>query len=698
VLAAACADGPLDPDERSLLLESAVPPVQLAAPLTPPPEALRVVVRRSSDLSPMQDVEVRWSAVAGPGLSIRASTTRTDSAGSAFAEVTLGAERGRYLVRARAGDVATDFELWAVDAPAVDSMPARARPGDTVRIYGRNFSPVPDHDVVRFGDVRAKVLRASATELRVEVPPCLPAASAAVRVSLGIQTSVMRSMRIDQGAPVEPLPVGSAALLDGAAQGAAACRRLPAGSYLLVLSSTSAVSGAHYTARLTTLASAAAAPLAPSEALVIRTDEHDPGSRWDATLRRMEAAWLRQLPTDPAVPPVARAIATPRIGDRREFSVLEPDGRFRRVDAVVRWVGARAAFYEDAETPPGQLAAADYAAFAASFDDPIAPTVTRIFGGPSDLDGNERIVVLFTPAVNRLTERNGTDGFIGGFFYGLDLLEGRAHSNGGEIFYVLVPDPEGRFGDPRKRELVLPAIPTILAHEFMHMVHFAERVVVRGARTGEALWLSEALAEMAEDRVGDAYAQRGQHDVAGEFHAGNRKRARTFLESPLGASLITAAGTGTLAERGASWLFLRYVVEQYGGDELLGRLTRTTRTGIENVTTATGRDWRALVLDWATAVYDGEEPGIVDPAVAGARHRYRVLRPRDALSAPGQPYPLAVTELGGGGATTDVSLLAGAVGYYRLDASAPVSIGVGGRTGAALPSNAGVVVRVLRLR
>jgi hypothetical protein len=97
--------------------------------------------------------------------------------------------------------------------------------------------------------------------------------------------------------------------------------------------------------------------------------------------------------------------------------------------------------------------------------------------------------------------------------------------------------------------------------------------VARRAPTGESTWLSEALAGMAEDRVGDRYAARGQSDVAAAFQAGNRKRARLFIERPLAAALITGSGTATLAERGASWLFLRYLAEQYGGDALLGRLT-----------------------------------------------------------------------------------------------------------------------------
>jgi hypothetical protein len=98
----------------------------------------------------------------------------------------------------------------------------------------------------------------------------------------------------------------------------------------------------------------------------------------DAELRRREDRLLRDGgPVGPVQAPVARQLtaAPPRVGEQREFSVLEPGGGFRRVAAVVRWVGRARAFYEDVETPQGQLTAADYAAFGAAFDDPIAPTV-----------------------------------------------------------------------------------------------------------------------------------------------------------------------------------------------------------------------------------------------------------------------------------------------------------------------------------
>lgn len=693
---AGCGDGPIAPDD-DLLIEVAGPPLQLAPPSAPAPDPLRVVVRRRSDLAPVRELEVSWAAIEGEGLVLSAPTSRTDSAGMASVEVVLGERKGRYRVRARGPNASAEFELWVVDAPVVESMPSRARPGDTVRIVGRNFSPVGEHDLVRFGGARAKVARATTTELQVEVPPCLPAGATSVRVWLGDQASAPVSTLIEQPRAAEPLAVGGSVVLDGGSAGKESCRRLDPGSYLLVLAATGSVLGASRAAAVRLLdGESAARPIRlPEERVGTGTASEGRQARWDAALRALEDRWIREGPdAGGLLAPVAAA--PPRVGDRREFTVRQSGGGFRRVTAVVRRVSADAAFYEDVETPPGQLSELDYVGFGAALDDPIAPTVTRVFGDPSDLDGNGRFIVLFTPAVNRLTERGAKDGFIGGFFHGLDLLPSRVGSNGGEILYALVPDPEGRFGDPRSRDLVLSTVPTILAHELLHMVHFAERVISFGAPAGETLWLSEGLAGMAEDLVADAYLARGQRETAGAFQAGNYERARQFLANPDRTSLLTGAGVGTLAERGASWLFVRYLTEHHGGEGLLRALTRSRRSGIENVAAASERDWRDLVLEWGTAVYDGGEPGLADPGLADPRNRYASFRPRLTLTAPGRDYPLRVQWMEAGEEVA-VDLLDGASLHLAVSALGPISIAVGGADGGPPLAGSGISLRILRL-
>ena len=174
------------------------------------------------------------------------------------------------------------------------------------------------------------------------------------------------------------------------------------------------------------------------------------------------------------------------------------------------------------------------------------------------------------------------------------------------------------------------------------MVHFNQRMLLTGALGQEALWLSEGLAQIAEDLVGEAFYAAGNSSRAVEYQVGNWNRGRRFLQNPSNVSLISTLPPGSLAERGAWWIFLRYLYGQDGNEALLGRLTRSSLTGIANVTQATGRTWEDLVSDWAGALFlDGLSvpirPGLSVPG----------LNLRRVLSPSGGGYPLKPPKLTG---------------------------------------------------
>jgi hypothetical protein len=151
----------------------------------------------------------------------------------------------------------------------------------------------------------------------------------------------------------------------------------------------------------------------------------------------------------------------------------------------------------------------------------------------------------------------------------------------------------------------------------------------------ETLWLSEALAQMAEDLVGDVFAQRGDEDQAFLYQVGNWLRARDYLSDPGGASLVAMSGDGTLEERGAGWLFLRYLRGHSSSTPILRDLTQTTTSGVENITAQTGLDWWSLFADWAAALYlDGTSFG-ADPRLA-----FPDIDLRETLAQAGGGYPL----------------------------------------------------------
>jgi hypothetical protein len=79
----------------------------------------------------------------------------------------------------------------------------------------------------------------------------------------------------------------------------------------------------------------------------------------------------------------------------------------------------------------------------------------------------------------------------------------------------------------------------------------------------------------------------------------NQLRANRFLANPHLVSLT--AGGNALAERGMSFLFVRFVADQQDG-AFLRRLVQTTRAGVDNVEQASGRSLDAWLRDWVAAL------------------------------------------------------------------------------------------------
>jgi hypothetical protein len=375
------------------------------------------------------------------------------------------------------------------------------------------------------------------------------------------------------------------------------------------------------------------------------------------------------------------------------FKVLNTEDNFDRVTASLRHVTEHSLIYVDEASPEGGFRDTDLASLALEYEDPIYPTVTGIFGSESDLDQNGRVIVLLTPAVNRLTPP-GSDGYVGGFFYGLDLLTGRSGSNEAEIFYAMVPDPTGAEGPVISRFAALSTIPAVLAHEFEHMVHFNQRMLVGGAESTESLWLSEALAQMAEDLVGEAFQLNYNLLKARQYQAGNWQRAVRFLEDPGEVSLLASLPPGTLAERGAGWLFLKQVYGRFEPRNVLADLVRSNLSGVHNLSAVTDLGWPELVADWAGSLYlDGSGvPVRPDLQVAGVDLRV-------ALSEGMGYYPLKVHPFGENSDSHLGTLWPSAPSYFIIEPPAEGGIAVGaGGTGGGLPEvPLGLQVLVVRL-
>ena len=691
ILLGACRD-PAGPAPSRVTLAILGSDVIYAPAGVPLPEQLQIIAVDAVTKRPARDISVEWRVVAGSATLSTAATTTNDF-GVAGTTPTAGA-LGSYRVRATSDRILgepPEFEVRVVAAPLIAAItPSSFTAGDTVDITGINFSPTAADNAALFDGVRGHVLSATPTQLRVIVPLCLPQRQTSVRVALGFVSSpaVTATANAVSGALLELQPGQARTFVDPAD---VACIRLPGGiggaMYLLTAHNVGdalfapvgfELRGLTRQGPITTIAEPPAAPA-------------DFAWAFEQSLRARE----RMFAAEPSLPSVVAAAPVPNVGDDREFNVLDTGNRFAKINAVARVVTPHAILYVDAEAQ-SSFTEADLNRLAALFEDPIYPTDVSIFGDVSDIDANQRVMILFTPRVNMLTPR-GEGTFVAGYFYGCDLVTKARCSgtNSGEVFYSLVPDPTGKWADARSTANVLLSVPPVLAHELQHMIHFARR----GFST-DALWISEGLAQTAEEIVGDVFQTRGENALALTMKNGNYARASYYLASPQSTSLLAEAPPGSIEQRGAAWLFLKYLRGHYGENDLLRRLTSSTSSSVSNITAETGGEWSALLTSFGIALWADRAPELRGPL--DARYTFPNFDLRTAMSGLGG-YPLRPFSLPWQDFSTAGSLPTASQAYYTLTApnnpsAPPINFVFSGPRGAPFAATVRTQLTVLRVR
>lgn len=363
-----------------------------------------------------------------------------------------------------------------------------------------------------------------------------------------------------------------------------------------------------------------------------------------------------------------------------------PKARTGRVAAM----SARAIVVTDTGNPAGGFTDADYRRLAIGYDTLVASVEDAAFGAPTDIDVNGKVVIFFTRAVNELTAA-GASSFVAGFFHARDLLpqlyQGVPYcpgSNEREMFYMLVPDPDGVVNG---NKLTVGFVDSLtlgtLAHENQHLVNFARRAYVNDAVTDEDVWLNEGLSHIAEELV--FYRAAGlapRQNIGGErfgtqpfdglftmYMAPNFARLGLFLEAP--QSFSPYSSFDDLETRGAAWAFLRYAADRHGPSDgdLWMRLVNSPFGGFTNLFEALGDDLPQMFNDWGLSVYtDDDTPG-VDAALTQPSWNFRSAFP--ALPVGARPYPLlgALHALSDG-VTQAVSLRGGSTAFFRFTVTA----------------------------
>jgi len=328
----------------------------------------------------------------------------------------------------------------------------------------------------------------------------------------------------------------------------------------------------------------------------------------------------------------ARA-AVPAVDDLVALNVAEAscsaaDMRTFRVEAV----GEKSIVLADTANPSGGFTRADYQRFAQRFDTLVYPLDRDAFGEPSDIDGNARVAILFTRAVNELTPAN-SGAYVGGFFHPRDLFPRSqsptlgvcATSNEGELFYMMVPDPTGIVNGNRFRLGMVDTLTTgVLAHELQHLINASRRMYVNtAAQEFEETWLNEGLSHVAQELLyfrESGLAPRARLSARSitdtRLHweswvandASNFVNFYVYLLDPANHSPIDAGDA--LETRGATWAFLRYAADiSYTNDCCVWqRFGNSTTTGIGTLTFGLQSDPKPLLRDFAARNMKGEHP------------------------------------------------------------------------------------------
>jgi hypothetical protein len=390
-----------------------------------------------------------------------------------------------------------------------------------------------------------------------------------------------------------------------------------------------------------------------------------------------------------------RASAPPAVGQILQLNVDEgcdstPRYRFGRVAAVTN----SAIVVADTGNPAGGFTDADYQSVGVTFDTLVNPLDTTAYGAPTDIDGNGRIILFYTRAVNELTPAN-SQGIVEGFFNPRDLFPVTApdsnacsESNFAEMFYLIVPDPNGTINNNvRTKAEVQQLTIGVTAHEYQHLINAARRIYVNtSAVSFEEVWLNEGLSHIAEEllyyRVTGLAPRQNLDGTAiatttaringfNAYAIGNFGRYELFLDNPVINSPY--ADNDSLATRGATWNFLRYAADHQGASDgtIWQQLVNSTTTGLQNLTNVFGAPIMDRFRDWSISVY-ADDRAATTATYQAPSWNFRSVEARLGVT----PYPLQVFPLSNGVPTTQTLSGGGSV-YTTLGVPANATVAVG---------------------
>ncbi len=540
-----------------------------------------VIEVQDSYRNAIADQEIDLAADGGGDVTPSSGTTNSE--GQLTCDWTLGPGNGAYNLTASATDlddaVAT---ATADDPPSISSVnpTTPVDPGDLIIVDGLNFCETALYNDLRLDDELMEMVAASETHLSARIPAGTLQGTYTLSLRVGHQEApqtaiieIVQPLGIVEDHPFVAGEVEVELLVPGIST------RYAVIPYSIALAG--AYEPATYGIDNPVLFKAAA--LDRSSSLVEEFHHR-----------------VHERPEN-ATPYQGERVSRPReraLGDRVPFycmstlgSTNDP-GNYSEISATLKYSGSQTLIYVDDDTPPANLPQDKIDELGDRFNDTDYGIDTAAFGQPSDIDSNGKVIILLSPVVNALT--TWSDGsYIGGFFNAIDLdiwNVPAGTSNHGEFFYAIVPDPSGQFSPVTHQvEQTVESLKSIFAHEFQHMINTGQRYILQGnsSWSEEELWLNEGLSHLAENLCG--------------YHPQNTARVKLHLHSGVHAITSLTRGGNGLAERGASYLFCRYLEDRWPGTAL--GLIGNPEVGPDNVVGATGVSFEQLFKDWVAAIY-----------------------------------------------------------------------------------------------
>jgi hypothetical protein len=323
-----------------------------------------------------------------------------------------------------------------------------------------------------------------------------------------------------------------------------------------------------------------------------------------AVLRKRETELTQRLQRNR--PRSTKQAVAFQVGSTRTF-VFDSFGDVptQNVTATLAATSSRAEAWIDNATTT--ITAAQVQAQIDQFSTQTYPTVTSVFGAPSDVDSDSKVLFLYTKLVDQV-------GGVAGFYSAQSLFSASQGGDGNEADMMFIGvDHEADFFE------------SLLAHEFQHLINYNQHVLVNNG-SDEIASLNEAMSHVAEDLV-------NQH-----VQGGNPGNVATYAKSPSVYSLLAESAHDS-GVRGTAYTFARSMMESFG-DNVPSQLVQTNASGISNVEAVSGQTFEDVYETYLSrmflagsglnSAYDFSYPFFTD-SVSGSRS---ILVPAETAVSP----------------------------------------------------------------